>query len=127
LLHFGSEQAVRLVRKFNKGNRKTQAKLFADLWENAEGVTIVKALAMLLDISPGRQNYFFSIINDSLDLAEGNGYGFKVSEALYHAMAVRDGSLDHYYLLEALIYRMEDKNVDEKGKDEPLSMAEVLC
>eukprot|EP00210_Caulerpa_lentillifera_P005073 g4846.t1 len=115
LLHFGSEQAATVVRKFNKGNKKTQVRLFADLWENAEGITIVKALSMLFDISPDRENYLYTIINESLELAEDNGYGFKVSEALYNAMAVRDASQDHYHLLDALIYRMKDKNADEKG------------
>lgn len=115
MLHFGSEQATILVRKFNKGNRKTQVRLFTDLWENAEGVTVVKSLAMLIEITPKRRNFLFSIISESLDKAEDNGYGFKISDALYRAMAVRDTSRDHYLLLDALVYRMEEKNAKEKG------------
>lgn len=115
-MRLASEEAVTLVKKIDKSDRNKQVKIFSDLWVNAEGVAIVKTLALLIELSPKKKEYFYELNSDSMQEAEDSGYSFKVSEALYNAMAVRDESNDHYHLLDALLYRMQLKEDKKKGK-----------
>ena len=115
LLRFGSEEAVTIARRIEKSERKKQVALLSDLWANAKGITIVKSLAILIDLHPKRAEYYYALNSDAMDDAEDTGYSFKVSEALYNALAVTDSSSDHYHLLDALLYRMEQKNKKRKG------------
>jgi len=115
MLLFGAEEAVTIVEKVEKANGKKQIRIFTDLWENAKGITIVKTLAILNDRSPEKMEDYHEINSEAMERAESSGYSFKVSEALYIAMAVTDSNNDHYHLLDALIYRMNVKNTESKG------------
>lgn len=115
MLFFGSEEAVTTVERIEKANRKKQIRIFTHLWENAMGITIVKTLGLLNDLTPKKMDYYYGVNSDAMEQAESDGYSFKVSEALYIAMAVTDSSNDHYHLLDALIYRKKDKNKESKG------------
>jgi len=115
MLVFGSEEAVTTVERIEKSKRKKQVRIFTDLWENAKGTTIVKTLALLNDSTPKKMEYYYGVNSDAMEKAESDGYSFKVSEALFMAMAVTDSNNDHYHLLDALIYRKKAKNKESKG------------
>ena len=116
MIRFGEEEALKVVKKIDRGDRKKQIAILADLWTNAKGITIVKSLAALLELSPKKTTYFYSVNSEAMDEAEGNGYGFKVSEGLYNALAVTDTNADHHHLLDALLYRKDMKDKKKKGK-----------
>lgn len=115
MLFFGTEEAVTTVERIEKSNRKKQIRILTHLWENAMGITIVKTLALLNDVTPEKMEYYYGVNSDAMEQAESDGYSFKVSEALYIAMAVTDSNNDHYHLLDALIYRKKGKNKESKG------------
>lgn len=115
MLQFGTEEAVTIVEKVEKANRKKQIRLFTHLWENAKGLTIVKALGILAERMPDEVEYYYEINSEAMERAESQGYSFKVSEALYMALSVTDTDNDHHHLLDALIYRMNSKDNDSKG------------
>ena len=116
MLRFGEEEALKVVKKIDRSDRKRQIALLADLWTNAKGIAIVKSLAALLELNPKQTTYFYSVNSEAMDVAEADGYGFKVSEGLYNALAVTDTSSDHYHLLDALLYRKDMMDKKKKGK-----------
>lgn len=115
LLRFGEEEAVSVVKKVDGASTNKQISVFSDLWENAKGVAIVKSLAILIEAYPKKTEHFYEVNSAAMDKAESNGYTFKVSEAVYNALAVTDGALDHYHLLDALLYRMDQLEEEKKG------------